>query len=52
LSLAAISREPGGPVQNAFVGSFHGRLRNECLNASWSGNLFEARVKVAAWKEE
>jgi hypothetical protein len=32
--------------------SFRGKLRDECLNASWSGNLFEARAKVAAWKEE
>ena len=44
--------EPGRPVQNAHVESFHGKLRDECLNASWFGNLFEARVKIAAWKEE
>ena len=44
--------EPGRPVQNAFVESFHGKLRDECLNASWFGSLFEARVKIAAWKEE
>jgi putative transposase len=44
--------EPGRPVQNAFVESFHGKLRDECLNASWFGNLFEAWVKIMAWKEE
>lgn len=44
--------EPGKPVQNAFVESFHGKLRDECLNASWFRNLFDARAKVAAWKEE
>lgn len=44
--------EPGKPVQNAHVESFHGKLRDECLNASWFGNLFEARMKIAAWKEE
>jgi putative transposase len=44
--------EPGKPVQNAHVESFHGKLRDECLNASWFGNLFEARVKIAVWKEE
>ena len=44
--------EPGRPVQNAFVESFHGKLRDECLNASWFGNLFDARVKIGAWKEE
>lgn len=32
----------GKPVQNAHVESFHGKLRDECLNASWnSGELGE-----------
>lgn len=44
--------EPGRPVQNAHVESFHGRLREECLNASWFQNLFDARRKIAAWREE
>lgn len=44
--------EPGRPVQNAHVESFHGRLREECLNASWFGNLFEARAQIGAWREE
>jgi putative transposase len=44
--------EPGRPVQNAHVESFHGKLRDECLNASWFGNLFEARAKIGAWREE
>ena len=44
--------EPGRPAQNAHVESFHGKLLDECLNASWFGNLFEARIKIAAWKEE
>ena len=32
--------------------SFQGKLRDECLNASWFGNLREARRKIAACKEE
>ena len=44
--------ELGKPVQNAFVESFHGKLRDECLNASWFQNLFDARRKIAAWREE
>ena len=44
--------EPGKPVQNAHVESFHGKLRDECLNASWFGNLWEARAKIAAWKKK
>ena len=51
-ALELVHIEPGRPVQNAFVESFHGKLRDECLNASWFGNLFEARLKIAAWKEE
>src|SRR5439155_792022 len=33
--------EPGKPVQNAFVESFNGRLRDECLNEHWFVNGFE-----------
>jgi len=44
--------EPGKPVQNAHVESFHGRLREECLNVSWFGNLFEARRKIGEWRQE
>jgi putative transposase len=44
--------EPGRPMQNGHVESFHGKLRDECLNASWFGNLWDARRKIAAWKEE
>ena len=36
--------EPGRPMQNGNVESFHGKLRDECLNATWFGNLWEARV--------
>ena len=35
--------QPGKPTQNARVESFHGRLREECLNLSWFQNLFDAR---------
>ena len=44
--------QPGKPTQNAHVESFHGRLREECLNVSWFQNLFDARRKIAAWKIE
>ncbi len=44
--------EPGKPVQNAHVESFHGKLRDECLNASWFQNLFDARRKITAWRKE
>ena len=39
-------------MQNGRVESFHGRLREECLNLSWFQNLFDARRKIAAWRKE
>jgi len=44
--------QPGRPMQNGRVESFHGKLRDECLRVSWFGNLFEARRKIAAWRTE
>jgi putative transposase len=44
--------QPGKPMQNGHVESFNGRLRDECLNANWFRNLFDARAKIAAWRDE
>jgi transposase InsO family protein len=44
--------QPGKPTQNGHVESFHGRLRDECLNVSWFWNLFDARKKVALWRRD
>ncbi len=44
--------QPGKPTQNAYVESFHGRLRDECLSVSWFQNLFDARGKIGAWRTE
>lgn len=41
---------PGKPVQNCFIESFNGRLRDECLNQHWFRNLSEARQIVQAWR--
>jgi putative transposase len=42
--------EPGKPVQNAFVESFNGRLRDECLNEHVFLNLTEARQIIESWR--
>jgi putative transposase len=42
--------EPGKPVQNAFIESFNGRFRDECLNSHWFQSLSEARREIAAWR--
>lgn len=40
------------PTDNAFVESFNGRLREECLNAHWFDSIEDARIKLSAWREE
>lgn len=44
--------DPGKPVQNAFIESFNGRLREECLNANWFLSLADARRKIGAWRDD
>lgn len=44
--------QPGKPMQNGHVESFNGRFRDECLNASWFRNLFDARRKIASWQDD
>ena len=42
--------EPGKPVQNAFVESFNGTCRNECLNENWFLSLADARTIIENWR--
>jgi transposase InsO family protein len=44
--------EPGKPNQNAYVESFNGRLRDECLNEHWFTSLAHARALIEAWRKE
>ena len=44
--------EPGKPNQNAYIESFNGRFRDECLNEHWCTSLQHARVIVEAWRRE
>jgi putative transposase len=44
--------EPGKPNQNAYVESFNGRLRDECLNEHWFTSLAHAKVVIEAWRRE
>lgn len=41
---------PGKPVENAFIESFNGRLRDECLSTSWFLDLADARAQIEAWR--
>jgi putative transposase len=42
---------PGRPVENGFIESFNGRLRDECLNVEWFSSLDDARRKLAKFRE-
>ena len=44
--------EPGKPNQNAYVESFNGRLRDECLNEHWFTHLLHARTVMEMWRRE
>lgn len=43
---------PGKPMENAYVESFQGKLRDECLNLHWFASLADAREKIEAWRQE
>jgi putative transposase len=44
--------EPGKPNQNAYIESFNGRLRDECLNEHWFTSMTHAKVVIEAWRRE
>ncbi len=44
--------EPGKPNQNAYIESFNGRFRDECLNEHWFTSLQHAKVVIDAWRRE
>ena len=41
---------PGRPVENAFIESFNGRLRDECLNVEIFDDLGAAREQIERWR--
>jgi putative transposase len=43
---------PGKPTQNAFVESFNGRLRDECLNETIFSSLRHARAVLVCWQRD
>ena len=43
---------PGKPTDNAYVESFNGTLRMECLDTHWFGSLTDAKVIIEAWRRE
>jgi putative transposase len=43
---------PGRPVENDYIESFNGKLRDECLNVEVSLNLADARRKLHLWRRD
>jgi putative transposase len=41
---------PGKPIENAFVESFNGKFRDECLNEHWFVSVAEAQAIIEAWR--
>jgi len=41
---------PGKPIENAFVESFNGKFRDECLNEHWFASIAEAQALIEAWR--
>jgi putative transposase len=44
--------QAGKPTQNAYVESFNGKFRDECLNEHWFRTLTEAREIVGRWRQD
>jgi putative transposase len=43
---------PGKPTDNAYIETFNGTLRAECLDTHWFGTLAEAKETLEAWRKE
>ncbi len=43
---------PGKPTDNAYIETFNGTLRAECLDTHWFGTLAEAKESIEAWRKE
>ncbi len=41
---------PGKPIENCYVESFNGKMRDECLNAHWFTSVAEARRVIELWR--
>ena len=44
--------QPGKPTQNAFVESFNGTFRDDCLNQNWFTSLEHARSTTKRWRRD
>jgi putative transposase len=50
--VALVFSAPGKPTHNAYLESFNGKVRDECLNMQWFVSLAEAREELERWRED
>ena len=43
---------PGKPTDNAFIESYNGKFRSECLNQNWFLSLADACDKIELWRQD
>ena len=51
-SVKMMFSRPGKPTDKAFIESFNGSLRDECLNTHWFSSIEDAKVKLEAWRKD
>jgi putative transposase len=44
--------DAGCPTQNAYIESFNGKFRDECLNEQWFESLAQARQEISHWRRD
>ena len=44
--------QPGKPTQNAYIESFNGKFRDECLNENWFVSLEHAKAAITTWRRD
>ena len=44
--------QPGKPQQNAYIESFNGKFRDECLNEHWFMSMRHARQLIEEWRQD
>jgi putative transposase len=49
--IPAFSR-PGKPTENAFIRSFNGSFRDECLNLHWFKDYKDANIQIESWRSD
>jgi putative transposase len=50
--IRSIFINPGSPWENSYIESFHGKLRDECLNQEIFSSIEQASIVLENWKEE